>query len=562
MMVPEHNWGALETPGAVTFRDEMLIRGVPTPMQRVARASVIAHEMAHMWFGDLATFVWWEDSWLNESFADYMGYQVAAHAVGEQDAWTSVALRRKTTGYRADLRRSSHPIAEDAESVVDVDTAFGNFDQITYAKGSAALRQLVTWLGEESFLAGANAYLTAHAFGNATLADFLDALDAVSERDVRTWAELWLRSTGFDTIRVTRDGDVPVLLRDGTRPHRFTVAAYDAAGTHVGSRLVDLADEPVELTEYAGCAVLPNAGDETFAALDLDDLTWEFVHAHLSSVEEPLTRAVTWWAAIAATRSGSLSIDDLLGLVARHLSVERHPMVFEGALSLTLEAVVAPLLPPDQLAAAQEVVAAACTLALAGSPEPSLAVAAARGLAGTTSDTELLREWLASGQVDGRELDPDVRWLVVRRLVTLGADPALIAAELADDPSAAGQLGRPGGSGGDPDRRGKGCGVARAVRRRPVEPRVHGHLQPASGPPARPTWSRPTSCGTPPRRPPSRSVVGRPTAWWSATASRSCRWRPPSSRPCATPWLPGSTRASPPCWPGPGATAWTTSTWP
>ncbi|MBA3781740.1 MAG: aminopeptidase N [Nocardioides sp.] len=441
LMVPEHNWGALETPGAVTFRDEMLFRGEPTPMQRVARASVIAHEMAHMWFGDLATFVWWEDSWLNESFADYMGYQVASHAVGEQDAWTSVALRRKTTGYRADARRSTHPIAEDAEAMIDVDTAFGNFDHITYAKGSATLRQLVTWLGEETFLAGANAYLTAHAFANATLADFLDALDEVSDRDVRTWAEQWLRSTGHDTIRVTRDGDVPVLHREGSRPHRFTVAAYDATGTHVGSRLVDLAEAPVELPEYAGCAVLPNAGDETFAALDLDEQTWAFVQAHLSSIEQPLTRAVIWWAAIAATRAGTLSIDDLFGLVARHLSAERHPMVFEGALLLTQDAVLTPLLPPGRLAEAEEVVSAACTLALAGSPEPSLAVSAARGLTNTTSDTDLLREWLSSGQVDGRELDRDVRWLVVRRLIALGADPALIDTELADDPSASGELG-------------------------------------------------------------------------------------------------------------------------
>ncbi len=441
MMVPEHNWGALETPGAVTFRDELLFRGEPTPMQRVGRASVIAHEMAHMWFGDLATFVWWEDSWLNESFADYMGYQVAAQAVGEQDAWTSVALRRKTSGYRADARRSTHRIAEDAESMVDVDTAFGNFDQITYAKGSAALRQLVTWLGEETFVAGANAYLEANAFGNATLADFLDALDDVSDRDVRTWAEQWLRTTGYDTIRVTRRDDVPVLTRDGSRPHTFSVAAYDDSGTHVGTRLVDLADESLELPEYAGLAVLPNAGDETFAALDLDEQTWEFVQAHLSSIDEPLTRAVTWWGAIAATRAGTLPVADFLNLVARHLSGERHPMVFEGALSLTLDAVVTPLLSPDQLPRAAEVVAAACTLALAGSPEPSLAVAATRGLAGTTSDPELLREWLASGQVEGRELDRDLRWIVVRRLVALGADPALIDTELADDPSASGELG-------------------------------------------------------------------------------------------------------------------------
>ncbi|WP_426241984.1 aminopeptidase N [Nocardioides sp. LHG3406-4] len=441
VLVPEHNWGALETPGAVTFRDEMLFRGEPTPMQRVARASVIAHEMAHMWFGDLVTFAWWEDSWLNESFADYMGFHVALHAVGEPDAWTSVALRRKTTGYRADARRSTHPIAEDAESMVDVDTAFGNFDQITYAKGSATLRQLVTWLGEETFVAGANAYLSAHAFGNATLSDFLTALDDVSDRDVRTWAERWLRTTGFDTLRVTRRGDVPVLQRDGSRPHRLTVAAYDDDGRLVGSRLVDLADEPVELAEYAGRAVLPNSGDETFAQLDLDEQTWAFLRSHLSSIQDPLARAVAWWGAVSSTRAGTLPVDDLLGLVARHLSVERHPMVFEGALSLTSDLVVTPLLTPEALAGAEEVVAAACTLALAGPLEPALAVAAARGLAHTTSDSALLREWLASGRVEGFELDRDLRWLVVRRLVALGADPTIIDAELADDPTASGQLG-------------------------------------------------------------------------------------------------------------------------
>ncbi|WP_295658389.1 aminopeptidase N, partial [uncultured Nocardioides sp.] len=441
VLVPEHNWGALETPGAVTFRDELLFRGEPTPMQRLSRASVIAHEMAHMWFGDLATFVWWEDSWLNESFADYMGYQVAARRAGEPDAWACVALGRKTTGYRADARRSTHPVAEDAESMVDVDTAFGNFDMITYAKGNAVLRQLVTWLGEDAFLAGANAYLTAHAFGNATLDDFLSALDAVSDRDVRTWAEQWLRATGFDTIRVSRRGDVPVLRCEGTRVHRFTVAAYDDSGAPAGSRLVDLGPDPVELAEYAGLAVLPNAGDETFAAIELDEQSAAFVQAHLSAVDDPLTRAVTWWGAVSSTRAGSLATGDLLRLVARHLAAERHPMVFEGVLGLTLDTVVTPLLAPGELAAAEEVVAAACTLALAGSPDPALAIAAVRGLARTTTDPELLHEWLASGSPDGRELDRDLRWLVVRRLVALGADPALVESELAADPSASGRLG-------------------------------------------------------------------------------------------------------------------------
>src|SRR5690606_37399835 len=229
--------------------------------------SVIAHEMAHMWFGDLVTMRWCEDTWLNESFADFMGYAVSGSAAGYDDAWTTAAILRKPTGYRADRRRSTHPVAEDAEMLVDVDTAFNNFDMITYAKGNAVLRQLGTWLGDDAFLAWVNRHLSAHAFGNASLADFLDALDSVTDRDVRGWARLWLRSTGFDTIEVTRDGDVPVLTRHGSRPHRFTVAAYDDSMTHLDTVWVDLADEPVRLDGFAGHVVVPNAGDETFAAL-------------------------------------------------------------------------------------------------------------------------------------------------------------------------------------------------------------------------------------------------------------------------------------------------------
>ena len=138
-----------------------------------------------MWFGDLVTMKWWEDSWLNESFADFMGYDVAGVAAGYTDAWTSAAITRKPTGYRADRRRSTHPIAEDTDKIVDVDTAFANFDMITYAKGNAALAQLGHWLGEEDFLAGVNKHLTAHAFGNADLADFLDSLDSATDHDVR-----------------------------------------------------------------------------------------------------------------------------------------------------------------------------------------------------------------------------------------------------------------------------------------------------------------------------------------------------------------------------------------
>ena len=226
VMGPGHNWGAMETAGCVTFRDEYLPRNEPDAGELVDRATVIAHEMAHMWFGDLVTMKWWQDTWLNESFADFMGYHVA-HEAGVLGSWPDFSLNRKPTGYVADGRRSTHPIAEDAEHLVDVDTAFNNFDMITYAKGASVLHQLVTWLGWDTFVKGTNVYLTRHRFGNAELADFLEALDSVTDRDVRGWAEAYLRTTGYDTIRVTRDGDVPVLAREGSRPHRFSVVGLD-----------------------------------------------------------------------------------------------------------------------------------------------------------------------------------------------------------------------------------------------------------------------------------------------------------------------------------------------
>ncbi|KQZ67238.1 aminopeptidase N [Nocardioides sp. Root151] len=442
VMVPGLNWGAMEMPGCITFDDGLLFRGTPSAMQAQHRAMVIAHEMAHMWFGDLVTMKWWEDSWLSESFADYMGYQVAGAAAGFTDGWIACAVNSKPSGYRADERRSTHPVAEDAEAMVDVDTAFGNFDMITYAKGNAVLRQLVTWLGEDTFVAGANAYLTRHGFGNAELADFLEALDSVSDRDVRAWAQVWLRQSGFDTILVSRDGGVPVLTCEGGRPHRLTVTGYADSGEVVGSRLVDLADEPVPLPEFAGLAVVANSGDETFARVRPDPQSWAFVVDRLSHLEDPLTRAVLWHTAVDMTRTGDLRVPDLFALVAAHLAAEPHPMVFEGALVLVREQVLARLVAPAQLEEAAGVVSAVATLVLADGWDGPRAVAAAQALAATTTDVALLEEWLSSGQTaPGHPLDPDLRWSAVRRLVELGADPSVIDRTLEQDPSASGEIG-------------------------------------------------------------------------------------------------------------------------
>ncbi len=437
VMGPGHNWGAMETAGCVTFRDEYLPRNEPDAGELVDRATVIAHEMAHMWFGDLVTMKWWQDTWLNESFADYMGYQVA-HETGVPGSWPDFSLNRKPFAYSADGRRSTHPIAEDAEHLVDVDTAFTNFDSITYAKGASVLLQLVTWLGWDTFVAGTNRYLTKHRFGNAELADYLDALDSVTDRDVRGWAEAYLRTTGYDTVRVTRDGDVPVLTREGTRPHRFTVAALEG-GSVRETRLVDLGPDPVSLPDFAGAPVIPNAADEAYAAMLLDDLSWQLVVDELASLQDPHMRAVTWTNASTRVRLGLAPVGEFLDVVRRHLGEESDPVVFDGVLRRLMRQVLPQWTAPESWADAERVVAEVCSRVL-DSGDADRRLAAMRRLAQTSSDVDLLQGWLSSGVAGpGLAVDRDTRWLVVRRLAVLGAAGAdLVEAEAAADHSSNG----------------------------------------------------------------------------------------------------------------------------
>jgi aminopeptidase N len=462
VMGPGHNWGAMETPGCVTFRDEFLPRNEPDAGELVDRSGVIAHEMAHMWFGDLVTMKWWQDTWLNESFADFMGYHVA-HEAGVLGSWPDFSLNRKPTGYVADARRSTHPIAEDAEHLVDVDTAFTNFDMITYAKGASVLHQLVIWLGWDTFVAGTNVYLTRHRFGNAELADYLEALDSVTDRDVRGWAEAYLRTTGFDTIRVTRDGDVPVLERDGSRPHRFSVAALDGSAVS-GTTLVDLGAERRPLPQFAGAPVVPNAGDEAYAAVILDDLSWRAAVEGLSALSDPLLRAVTWTNAVTRVRSGLASVGDFLTIVRSHLAVEADPVVFDSVLRRLLGVVLPQWSSPEALPHAQAVVAEACATVLeAGDVDRSLA--AMRGLARTTGDAALLHRWLDTGQaLPGLRIDRDTRWLAVRRLVSLGAAGSELVQREADaDRSSSGHQASLSALAGRPDAAAKADAWSRIV---------------------------------------------------------------------------------------------------
>ncbi|UNZ19963.1 aminopeptidase N [Streptomyces sp. 891-h] len=446
--VPEFNSGAMENPGLVTFRDEYIHRSAVTETERMSRATTIAHEMAHMWFGDLVTLRWWDDIWLNESFAEYMGYQVLSEATRFVDAWTDFAVARKSWGYDADERPSTHPVAPAAEAVPDTAAAMGNFDGISYAKGASALRQLVVWLGEKSFLAGINEHFARHRFGNATLADFLDSLARASERDVRGWAESWLRTTGADAL-VPRVGEsaarqwyVDVEHR-GERPHRLAVGLYDRAPADE-SRLVLRErlerDVPpgggrltVTLDGPRPDLVLVNDLDWTYARVRLDPVSWGTVRSALSGLPGQLSRAVVWNAARDMVREGELGPLEYLRTVREHLRSETDNAVVQGVLAFARGHAADRYLAGAGRVEALGLLGEVCRELLeceegAGAGRGAAAggsgvrLTAARYFIDCATDPEELLAWRAVGEVPGGPvLDAELRWRLLLRLSVLGA---------------------------------------------------------------------------------------------------------------------------------------------
>ncbi|MFJ4622751.1 aminopeptidase N [Streptomyces sp. NPDC088812] len=453
--VPEFNAGAMENPGLVTFRDDFVYRSAVTDTERQTRAMVIAHEMAHMWFGDLVTLKWWDDIWLNESFAEYMGYQTTAEATRFTDTWTEFGVVRKAWGYDADQRPSTHPVAP--EHVEDTASALLNFDGISYAKGASALRQLVTWLGEKDFLAGINAHFARHRFGNATLADFIDSLAGATERDVHAWADAWLRTTGVDTLTASVDARpgawTLALHRDGGRPHRATVGVYDR-DLNDGRTLVlreryetDVPqDTPEARPGIRPALVVPNDLDVTYAKIRLDDTSLETALRGISEIPDAITRAVVWNTLRDMVRDGDLAPDDYLATVGAHLPQETDLALAQGVLAFAGTHIADRYLGPERRPAALATLTSVCRDLIRRTEDgdhPGLRLIAVRHRIATAAHPDTIAAWLADGTVPGGpELDPELRWRVLTRLAVLGAtDEAAIAAELDRDPSATGQEG-------------------------------------------------------------------------------------------------------------------------
>ncbi len=465
LYVPEYNMGAMENAGCVTLRDEYLPRSRQPRSFYEFRTSVITHEMAHMWFGNLVTMKWWDDLWLNESFAEWACYWCEAEATDFTDAWTGFANARKQTGYRADQLPSTHPIAADN---VDLHAVEVNFDMITYAKGASVLKQLVAWVGLEPFVAGLRQYFKDHAFGNATFDDLLAALERSSGRELQGWAREWLQTAGVNTLRPSFElddegrytsftveqsapADYPTLRR-----HRLGIGLYDAEPGEAGTeRLVrrhylevDVEGASTAVAELVGerqpALLLLNDEDHAYAKIRLDERSLDTAVTGLSRLDDSLARALVWGATWDMTRDAELPARDFVRLVLANIGTETDSW---GVTRIPVSAAMAVNLYSDPGSRAElraEWEAGLRELLLAAEPASDHQLTFARAYAGAArseaglADLEALLD--GSLQVEGLVVDQDLRWTLITGLAAGGRfGDAQIDAELERDRTISGQ---------------------------------------------------------------------------------------------------------------------------
>jgi aminopeptidase N len=469
LFVPEFKEGAMENAGCVTFLESYIFRSRVTDFAREARAETILHEMAHMWFGDLVTMRWWDDLWLNESFATWAGTLAQAEATRWTSAWTTFAQLYKAWAYRQDQLPSTHPIAAD---IPDIHAVEVNFDGITYAKGAAVLKQLVAYVGRENFLAGVRKYFAAHAWGNATLADLLAALEETSGRELASWSREWLQTAGVNTLRpsyaVDSEGRFTEFAVEqeaaATHPllrsHRIAIGLYDRTEAGLSRRLrveTDIAGPRTVIPELAGQRrpdlVLVNDDDLTYAKIRLDEHSLQtLIEASIGLFPESLPAALCWTAAWDMCRDGEMAARDYVRLVLSGVSSVADIGVVQTLLRQASQATHR-FADPGWRDTGLALMAGALRELLAAAPAGSDAqlayVRAFAGVATSADDLALLAQLLdGSVRLDGLSVDTDLRWALLGRLVSRGArspsgsgsfGPAEIDAELARDATDAGQ---------------------------------------------------------------------------------------------------------------------------
>jgi aminopeptidase N len=447
---PEYKAGAMENAGAITFKESYVFRSRVTESARELRAVTILHEMAHMWFGDLVTMRWWDDLWLNESFATWASNVAQADATRWPNAWTTFSQGEKAGAYRQDQLPTTHPIAADIPDIAAVEV---NFDDITYAKGASVLRQLVAYVGQENFLAGVRDYFRRHAWGNATLADLLDALERASGRELAGWSKAWLETAGVNTLRpryqVDTNGaftefavvqeapqDHPVL-----RPHRIAIGLYDRVADVLTRRRrleLDVSGERTEVPDLIGESrpdlILVNDDDLTFAKLRLDQHSLRALAAGIGDFADPLPAALCLAAAWDMCRDAEMPARDYVALAMSAVPAITEITVLQMTLARAVAAVRRFADPAWRPAGLAHIAAAVRSLLLGAEPGSDIQLAFAHALASVATadaDLELLAGLLGHLVViDGLAVDTDLRWLLLSRLVSRGAaGPDAIEAE-------------------------------------------------------------------------------------------------------------------------------------
>jgi aminopeptidase N len=441
LYVPEYNAGAMENAGAVTLRDEYLPRSRQDSAFYEFRCSVILHEMAHMWFGDLVTMRWWDDLWLNESFAEWACYHAAVENTAYTESWTGFTNARKNWALRQDQLPSTHPIAADNYDLRAVEV---NFDGITYAKGASVLKQLVAWVGIDEFLVGLRQYFKDHAYANSEFVDLLTALEKSSGRELDAWAKEWLQTSGVNTLApeftLTADGRYASLgVRQSAagdnhtlRRHRIGIGLYDEQDGRLVLRRnveVDIEGELTAIEELLGerqpDLLLLNDGDLSYAKIRLDERSLSTVVHGLRKLDDSLARALCWGAAWDMTRDAEMRASDYVTLVLQNVGSETDSFglrAIPGYAALAVSFYSAPQHRAD-LSAAWE--AGLSDLLHAAEPGSNAQLIFARLYAGALVSDEGKAEvaGLLDGSVtvEGLDIDTDLRWVLLVGLATCGA---------------------------------------------------------------------------------------------------------------------------------------------
>jgi aminopeptidase N len=471
LFVPEFNAGAMENAGAVTFLEDYVFRSKVTRYSYERRAETVLHEMAHMWFGDLVTMQWWDDLWLNESFATFASVLCQADATEYTEAWTTFANVEKSWAYRQDQLPSTHPVAAD---IPDLHAVEVNFDGITYAKGASVLKQLVAYVGLEEFLFGLRDYFRDHAFGNATFGDLLGALEKASGRDLSGWGQQWLKTTGLNTLRPDFDVDADgrftrfAIAQSGAQPgagetrvHRLAVGIYDDDGT---GRLVrthreelDVEGATTDIPALQGVSrgklILVNDDDLTYCSLRLDPESLQTALTRIADIADPLPRTLAWSAVWEMTREAELKARDFVALVISGVHAESEVGV---AQRLLLQAQTALTSYTDPGWATENgwpaFADALLDLARESAPGSDHQLAFVNALCASVLSpnhvavlSTLLDNEPAAVNMPGLVIDTDLRWRIVTALAAAGVVDAdgpetpFIDAEAQRDPTAAGQ---------------------------------------------------------------------------------------------------------------------------